>query len=229
MSIIPFHRFSLLFSAVALVWCGTVHAQAPQAPHGSPSSLPSVDEIVQKLAPPTADGSHSAVPSAPVKKRRTRGLVVEEDPSEGSAQNASNSGNADQPPVEAKYATAPINQAVAQSPKKYSESRITFEVGSDRLTPYAKRVLDIFGTAIQSPQLANAQFVIEGHTDGTGSDQYNLDLSKRRAESVIRYLVHTSGIDPTRLAAKGKGRRELVNQDDPASSENRRVVWLSQQ
>lgn len=225
MSIIPFHRFSLLFSAVALVWCGTVHAQAPQAPHGSPSSLPSVDEIVQKLAPTT---------SPPVKKRRTRGLVVEEDPSEGSAQNASNLSNSnnnhtDQPPVEAKYATAPINQAVAQSPKKYSESRITFEVGSDRLTPYAKRVLDIFGTAIQSPQLANAQFVIEGHTDGTGSDQYNLDLSKRRAESVIRYLVHTSGIDPTRLAAKGKGRRELVNHDDPASSENRRVVWLSQQ
>jgi len=124
----------------------------------------------------------------------------------------------------------PVNDIAAVPARVgYSESRITFDVDSDRLTPYARRVLDVFASAIQSPQLKKVQFVIEGHTDGSGSDAYNLELSRKRAESVIRYLVNTAQIDPGRLAAKGKGRRELLNPDDPGAAENRRVVWVSQQ
>jgi outer membrane protein OmpA-like peptidoglycan-associated protein len=215
-----FHRISILLGAAALSLCQATFAQQPQA-------LPSVDEIVQKLAPTAADSSHAPTTSPPVKKRRTRGLVVDDDASDNS-NNTNNTNYVNNSGYAAVENRSAVNEAPAQ-PKKYSESRITFEVGSDRLTPYARRVLDVFGAAIQSSQLSNVQFIIEGHTDGTGSDQYNLDLSKRRAEAVIRYLVSVSGVDPVRLAAKGKGRRELVNQEDPTAAENRRVVWLSQQ
>ncbi len=167
-------------------------------------------------------------------KRRTRGLVINDDAAEASAESAPQAELTANPTNNSQPQQPRVQAAVAKSAPaepqggKISESRITFEFGSDRLTPYAKRVLNVFGVAVQSPQLQNVSFVIEGHTDGTGSDQYNLDLSRKRAESVIRYLVDVVAVDPTRLAARGKGRRELVNPDDPAAAENRRVVWISQ-
>lgn len=77
-----------------------------------------------------------------------------------------------------------------------------------------------------SPSLQSMRFVIEGHTDGVGSDQYNLELSRKRATAVMRYLTGTRGIPAKRLSARGKGKRELVNPDEPASPENRRVAWV---
>lgn len=229
------------------------------SPVAAQQSLPSVDELVKKLAPRANSG---AIAVQPVKKRRTRGLVMDDDASDqpesvstgAPAQSTEalaapaalpmqaappSSGNSasQQNPATATAVSRPVEAAaVSQRPAQaapasnvYSESRITFEFGSDQLTPYAKRVLDVFGAAIQSPQLQNVQFIIEGHTDGVGSDQYNLELSRKRAESVIRYLVDGVRIDPTRLAARGKGRRELLNPNEPGSSDNRRVVWVSQQ
>lgn len=43
-------------------------------------------------------------------------------------------------------------------------------------------------------------------TDGKGADRYNIDLSERRAQSVIDYLVHTGGIEAERMIAKGLGK-----------------------
>lgn len=108
----------------------------------------------------------------------------------------------------------------------YSETRIQFEFGSDRLTEQSRNVLDVFASAIMSPSLQSMKFVIEGHTDGVGSDQYNLDLSRKRATAVMRYLTSTRGIPAKRLSARGKGKRELANPDEPASAENRRVAWV---
>lgn len=232
-------QLSLLLGACGLLLCSGSFAQ---------QSLPSVDEIVRKLTP--SAGARIVRPEVARPKKRTRGLVLDDDAPEAAAvEPVSNAGNASTSaaaPIansqgnatvlqnsgasQAQPAKAPIAAAPAAGEQggKISESRITFEFGSDRLTPYAKRVLDVFGAAIQSPQLQNVNFVIEGHTDGTGSDQYNLDLSRKRAEAVIRYLVDVVAVDSARLAARGKGRRELVNPDDPAAAENRRVVWTSQ-
>jgi len=77
-----------------------------------------------------------------------------------------------------------------------------------------------------SPSLQSMKFVIEGHTDGVGSDKYNLDLSRKRATAVMRYLTGTRSIPAKRLSARGKGKRELANPDEPASPENRRVAWV---
>ena len=51
---------------------------------------------------------------------------------------------------------------------------------------------------------------IASHTDSRGSDEYNLELSQKRAQAVVDYLVR-KGIDKNRLIAKGYGETKLVN------------------
>jgi outer membrane protein OmpA-like peptidoglycan-associated protein len=114
-----------------------------------------------------------------------------------------------------------------QEGSPYSESRIQFEFGSARLTPYAREVLDVFAKAIASPGLADRSFVVEGHTDGVGSDQFNLRLSRERADAVVDYLVSAWKADPGRFVTRGKGMRELLEKNDPRAASNRRVVWVA--
>jgi OOP family OmpA-OmpF porin len=71
--------------------------------------------------------------------------------------------------------------------------------------------------------------VVEGHTDDVGGHNYNMDLSKRRAESVVKKLAEEFGIDKSRLSAKGYGdtRRLVYNTDAESRKKNRRVeVWV---
>lgn len=65
---------------------------------------------------------------------------------------------------------------------------------------------------------------IEGHTDNVGSDDSNLGLSQRRADSVKSFLVQR-GIDSGRIAASGKGEHQPVadNQSEGGRQQNRRV------
>ncbi|MCI0448297.1 MAG: OmpA family protein [Chlorobi bacterium] len=65
---------------------------------------------------------------------------------------------------------------------------------------------------------------ISAHTDSRGSDEYNLELSQKRAESVVSYLM-SNGINPGRLIAKGYGESSPVasNETEEGMSANRRV------
>jgi len=67
--------------------------------------------------------------------------------------------------------------------------------------------------------------VIEGHTDSKGSEQYNMKLSQRRAESVVKVLAE-HGIDASRLRAVGYGESRPVadNSTEEGRQRNRRVV-----
>ena len=98
---------------------------------------------------------------------------------------------------------------------------INFEFDSDRLTSAAKENLDQFAKALQDPRLKGMKFEIDGHTDATGAELYNLGLSERRAASVVSYLV-AQGLDPTTFKAKGFGMTE-PRVPDRFSAENRRV------
>lgn len=66
--------------------------------------------------------------------------------------------------------------------------------------------------------------LIEGHTDNTGSDSYNLDLSEKRAESAKKYLI-SQGINVSRLNAVGYGEEQPIsdNSTEQGRKENRRV------
>jgi OOP family OmpA-OmpF porin len=67
---------------------------------------------------------------------------------------------------------------------------------------------------------------IDGHTDNTGTDAYNLDLSERRAESVKDFFV-SRGIDPQRLTSKGFGfwKPAASNKTKEGRAKNRRVEF----
>ena len=67
---------------------------------------------------------------------------------------------------------------------------------------------------------------ISGHTDSKGSDAYNVDLSKRRAEAVVNYLIK-NGIEPQRLQSKGYGESIPVasNETEEGRQLNRRVEF----
>jgi OOP family OmpA-OmpF porin len=67
---------------------------------------------------------------------------------------------------------------------------------------------------------------LEGHTDSEGSDAYNDDLSKRRAESVKNVLTETFGVDAARIATEGYGEARPVatNETPEGRQQNRRVV-----
>ena len=98
---------------------------------------------------------------------------------------------------------------------------INFEFDSDKLTQAAEENLDQFARALVDPRLKGQKFEIDGHTDATGAEQYNLGLSERRALSVLAYL-ESKGLDPGALKAKGFGKTK-PRVTDPFSPENRRV------
>jgi outer membrane protein OmpA-like peptidoglycan-associated protein len=85
---------------------------------------------------------------------------------------------------------------------------LLFDYDQISLRPEALASLEKLGTLIRrNPQ---ATFLIEGHSDSFGSDDYNLDLSERRAETVKAWLVTVMKISPERIAARGFGESRLI-------------------
>jgi len=104
---------------------------------------------------------------------------------------------------------------------------IYFDVNSANLRADAYPVLDRLGSVLTSQDLQDYRFVVEGHTDATGSEAFNLALSQNRALSVREYLVNKYDIDPARLDPVGRGESELYDPDHPASGKNRRVRFVN--
>lgn len=102
---------------------------------------------------------------------------------------------------------------------------VDFANGSAELTPQAMATLDQLGKALDSSDLANYRFRIEGHTDTVGSPALNKTLSERRAEAVVSYLTSKFNVQPSRLEPVGMGEQGLLVQTPPQTPEprNRRV------
>ena len=103
--------------------------------------------------------------------------------------------------------------------------RIMFDFDSDRLREESFSILkQVALMLLANPELQKIR--VEGHTDSRGTDVYNLDLSQRRAESVVRYLIGR-GVDGARLDPVGFGEsRPLVEGDnEKAWTQNRRVEF----
>jgi outer membrane protein OmpA-like peptidoglycan-associated protein len=75
-------------------------------------------------------------------------------------------------------------------------------------------------------QNASVEIEISGHTDSKGSDDYNLNLSQGRSQSVVNYLV-SQGIEESRLTAHGYGESKPIdtNDSDEGQANNRRVEF----
>lgn len=99
---------------------------------------------------------------------------------------------------------------------------VNFDVDSDAIRPDAEPALNqILRALTDRPDMA---VVIEGHTDSDGTDQYNLDLSGRRAEAVVAWLA-AQGANADRLTASGRGEAEPIadNETSAGKASNRRV------
>jgi outer membrane protein OmpA-like peptidoglycan-associated protein len=101
--------------------------------------------------------------------------------------------------------------------------RVTFGYNSDVLTHEGAAALRPLGIALRDERLKGFRFLIGGHTDAVGSDEYNQRLSERRARSVLEHLVVTYGVSPERLSSLGFGKRLLADAQYPDSPVNRRV------
>jgi len=100
---------------------------------------------------------------------------------------------------------------------------IKFDYNSADIAKMALADMDNLGKALTDPALKGGTFVLAGHTDAVGSDEYNQDLSSRRADSVKRYLTEKFSLAPDRLVTAGYGKTRLKNRDNPKAPENRRV------
>lgn len=114
----------------------------------------------------------------------------------------------------------PVDHSAAPTPAGL-DLLINFDLDSARLTDEARQNLDAFVEALHHPALSGLRFAVEGHTDATGPDGYNLSLSRRRAAAVVDYLS-ARGVDTNRLAAQGYG-ESRPRTDDPMDPQNRRV------
>jgi OmpA-OmpF porin, OOP family len=104
---------------------------------------------------------------------------------------------------------------------------LKFDFGSDRISEQSRKVLNNLGEALKSGDLSDQKFEVVGHTDAVGSDLYNLRLSERRAKAVKSYLSSNFEISANRLTTQGRGKKELLDQKNPASEVNRRVEVLT--
>ncbi|RZI40808.1 OmpA family protein [Herbaspirillum sp. HC18] len=99
---------------------------------------------------------------------------------------------------------------------------ILFDTGKAVLKPESEPLLTEIVTLMNRDK--SLRLSIEGHTDNVGDKKSNLDLSTRRAESVVKYLS-AKGIDARRLKANGKGDTVPVadNRSEDGRARNRRV------
>lgn len=104
---------------------------------------------------------------------------------------------------------------------------IFFATGSDRIQPQSTPTLKEITQMLQ--QHGDLRLTIEGHTDNTGDDAANQQLSEKRAAAVKQYLVQ-QGIDASRLQAKGLGesRPAASNDTTEGRQQNRRVELVKQ-
>lgn len=99
---------------------------------------------------------------------------------------------------------------------------ILFDVDEAALTPGG--VQQVTRLAEFMREFPDRSVVIEGHTDSTGDESYNLQLSERRAQAVGDLLIR-QGIDPARMASRGYGEQYPIASNDNAGGrqQNRRV------
>jgi OmpA-OmpF porin, OOP family len=102
---------------------------------------------------------------------------------------------------------------------RVSTQGILFATNSDRIRPESTPTLHEIGTMLQQHERLSLR--IEGHTDAEGDEDYNLELSRRRAAAVKRHLVEHFGIDAGRLSTDGYG--ESKPAADNATAEGRQA------
>lgn len=100
---------------------------------------------------------------------------------------------------------------------------VTFDFNRTEIKPQFVPVLDDVARVLN--QYPSTTVDVIGHADSVGADDYNLDLSRRRAASVADFLVQRGRVLPDRLYVDGQGERAPIasNDTEAGRAQNRRV------
>jgi OOP family OmpA-OmpF porin len=122
--------------------------------------------------------------------------------------------------------SAPDFSSMINSTGKYITHGINFDTDSDVLKPESAAVIKQVASGLNKNP--NLKLEIDGYTDSVGNAAHNLDLSKRRAQSVMAVLVSQFSIDPSRLTANGFGAAKPIGSNDTPDgrANNRRVEFI---
>lgn len=106
------------------------------------------------------------------------------------------------------------------------ELNVTFAHNSSQITEAFDT--EIANTADILNQNADLRVIIEGHTDSTGTDQYNEWLSRKRATAVAERMVNKYGVNPEQLETRGMGESQPIadNDSEEGRQMNRRVILV---
>lgn len=109
-----------------------------------------------------------------------------------------------------------------------TDDRVRFGFDRAELSDTAHAALDEFARQLKAEYDRDVYLEIQGHTDATGSDDYNLELGLERAEAVRRYLNREHGIPLHRMSVISYGEAEPIadNSTRDGRGQNRRVVLV---
>ncbi|MBI1752681.1 MAG: OmpA family protein [Acidobacteria bacterium] len=119
--------------------------------------------------------------------------------------------------------TPVVVPAVARTQQYCTILDIQFEIDKGDIQREESERFAVIGTFLA--KYPDTTVVIEGHTDNVGAREHNMELSRKRAESVVNYLVETNHIDRSRLSSVGYGDTRPVsdNSTEQGKRENRRI------
>lgn len=113
-------------------------------------------------------------------------------------------------------------ERVGEGIKITFDSGLLFDTEKYALKQATKDNLDNLSETLQKYE--DTKILVEGHTDASGADDYNMTLSEKRAKSVADYIIQL-GVDPSRITTKGYGETQPVASNETAEgkTQNRRV------
>ena len=187
--------------------CGDSVATEDGGIDGETTRGGSFHDLKQKV-----DGGTTAAPAArPARQQQNAGLTRPNRP-------AINAG-AGRPRT-----PAPGAVAVSEEVKGSADLFVTFARNSDQLVPSARQDIKELAQVLALPNAEGKELrlMIAGHTDATGNDEFNKELSAKRAEAVRAALI-AAGVKPEQLESVGYGEERLKDASKPNDGINRRV------
>ncbi|TMM54143.1 OmpA family protein [Sulfitobacter sabulilitoris] len=165
----------------------------------------------------TSDGQSVEEMTQNFKKQKTRGLVI-------ATPGANAAASAGTETTATTQTSAAVEEMATAIPKEEQVNvNISFDFDSAALRDDQKPKLVSLCSALKA---ADVQMVrILGHTDASGSAEYNERLSRLRAEEVKRFLTSDCGFPADRMEAQGVGERFPYDAENPRADVNRRVEF----
>lgn len=229
--------FKMIVAAGALLASTSAFAQAPGTDQTTEDLVCQLSEKCADEATTPADEASDVASAGQGGPRvsATRGFKIARkvDSSDAPAKTGTSGQRLARQPV-SKTSTNPVRKAQVAAPGKAktaagqamplgrADLRVSFVTGSADLTEAGQREAQKFAAALSNPLLDGLRFTIEGHTDSVGTRESNIDLSRRRAQSVVDYLAG-KGADRRRFDAVGHGYDKPLAGLSAKAAANRRV------